>query len=239
MNDVAKFAAVAQVSVEGLTRNLPPKTDMNSRGVLTEYIRGEAYSNQVLIAFRMLTTEVSQQVRNYGSLAKLPAASVPNIRNDMYLLAESIRILEKRQEVQLDADTLMNLEAFKSELDEATRFIPLWVKVAVAIALGLGTMIGWKRIVVTVGERIGKTHLSYAQGASAELVAMVDIVAADVFEVPVSTTQVLASGVAGTMVVNRSGLHVSTVRSLLLAWILTLPAAMVLSGVLFWVFSQI
>ena len=94
-------------------------------------------------------------------------------------------------------------KAFKKQIDGATKFIPPWVKVAVAIALGLGTMVGWKRIVVTVGEKIGKTHLTYAQGASAELVAMATIAAADMFGLPVSTTHVLSSGVAGTMAANR------------------------------------
>jgi PiT family inorganic phosphate transporter len=120
----------------------------------------------------------------------------------------------------------------------ATKYIPVWVKAAVAIALGLGTMIGWKRIVVTVGEKIGKTHLSYGQGASAELVAMTTIGAADLFGLPVSTTQVLSSGVAGTMAANRSGLQWQTVRHLALAWVLTLPASIVLAGSLFWVFRH-
>jgi PiT family inorganic phosphate transporter len=110
------------------------------------------------------------------------------------------------------------------------------VKVAVAIALGLGTMIGWMRIVVTVGEKIGKTHLSYAQGAAAEITAMATIGAADHLGLPVSTTHVLSSGVAGTMAANHSGLEWSTVRNLLMAWVLTLPAAMLLSGFLFWLF---
>jgi inorganic phosphate transporter, PiT family len=115
----------------------------------------------------------------------------------------------------------------------------LWVKVAVAIALGLGTMVGWKRIVITVGEKIGKTHLTYAQGASAELVAMSMIGAADVFGLPVSTTHVLSSGVAGTMAANKSGLQMSTIRNLLTAWVLTLPMAMLLSGSLYWAFSHV
>jgi PiT family inorganic phosphate transporter len=123
-------------------------------------------------------------------------------------------------------------------LDNATKYIPVWVKAAVAIALGLGTMIGWKRIVVTVGEKIGKTHLSYGQGASAELVAMTTIGAADLFGLPVSTTQVLSSGVAGTMAANRSGLQWQTVRSLALAWVMTLPASILLSGTLFWLFRH-
>jgi PiT family inorganic phosphate transporter len=123
-------------------------------------------------------------------------------------------------------------------MDDATKFIPLWVKVAVAIALGLGTMIGWKRIVITVGEKIGKTHLTYAQGASAELVAMVTIGAADMYGLPVSTTHVLSSGVAGAMAANRSGLQLATLRNLALAWVLTMPAAIVLSGSLYSVFTH-
>lgn len=108
----------------------------------------------------------------------------------------------------------------------------------VAIALGLGTMVGWRRIVVTVGERIGKTHLSYAQGASAELVAMMTIGAADGFGLPVSTTHVLSSGVAGTMAANRSGLQFSTLRNLAVAWVLTLPVSILLSALLYWVFTH-
>jgi len=124
-------------------------------------------------------------------------------------------------------------------VDDATKFIPGWVKVAVAIALGLGTMIGWKRIVVTVGEKIGKDHLTYAQGAAAEITAMGTIAAADLFGLPVSTTHVLSSGVAGTMAANHSGLQWPTVRNLLMAWVLTLPVSIVLSGLLFWTFRTI
>jgi PiT family inorganic phosphate transporter len=111
--------------------------------------------------------------------------------------------------------------------------------VAVAIALGLGTMIGWRRIVVTVGEKIGKTHLTYAQGGSAELVAMATIFAADSFGLPVSTTHVLSSGVAGTMAANGSGLQWETIRNIILAWVLTLPAAMIISGCLFFIFYHV
>jgi PiT family inorganic phosphate transporter len=92
---------------------------------------------------------------------------------------------------------------------------------------------------VTVGEKIGKSHLTYAQGASAELVAATTIAAADLFGMPVSTTQVLSSGVAGTMAASRAGLQIATVRNLMMAWALTLPAAIVLSGGLFWLFVQL
>jgi inorganic phosphate transporter, PiT family len=92
---------------------------------------------------------------------------------------------------------------------------------------------------VTIGEKIGKTHLTYAQGASAELVAMSTIAAADMFGLPVSTTHVLSSGVAGTMAANHSGLQMSTVRNLVVAWVLTLPAAIILSGTLYWIFRHV
>jgi PiT family inorganic phosphate transporter len=131
------------------------------------------------------------------------------------------------------------LNNYKRSLDNSTKFIPTWVKVAVAIALGLGTMVGWKRIVVTVGEKIGKEHLTYGQGAAAELVAMGTIAAADAYGLPVSTTHVLSSGVAGTMAANGSGLQGATVRNLLLAWVITLPAAITLSGTLYFVFLHL
>lgn len=108
-----------------------------------------------------------------------------------------------------------------------------------AIALGLGTMVGWRRIVGTVGERIGKTHLSYGQGASAELVAMLTIGAADMYGLPVSTTHVLSPSVAGTMAASRSGLQFSTVQSIILAWVLTLLMAMLIAGVLYMIFLQL
>ena len=157
----------------------------------------------------------------------------------MYLASEAIRYLMKDKESELNSDEIATLNAYKGSLDNATKFIPLWVKIAVAIALGLGTMIGWKRIVVTVGEKIGKEHLTYGQGAAAELIAMATIGAADGFGLPVSTTHVLSSGVAGTMAANGSGIQFSTLRNIALAWVLTLPCAMLLSATLFVIFRSI
>lgn len=162
-----------------------------------------------------------------------------NVRNDMYLASETIRLMDKDKIGQFDTDTHDKVQLFKQQIDSATRYIPLWVKISVAIALGLGTMVGWKRIVVTVGEKIGKTHMTYAQGASAETVAMLTIGAADMFGLPVSTTHVLSSGVAGTMTANGAGLQMKTIRNLLMAWVLTLPAAILLSGSLYWLFTQL
>jgi PiT family inorganic phosphate transporter len=153
------------------------------------------------------------------------------MRTDLYLVSESLGKLAKQKKLS-DAES-KDGAALKGRMDPVTKFIPTWVKVAVAIALGLGTMIGWKRIVVTVGEKIGKEHLTYAQGASAELVAMCTILAADHLNLPVSTTHVLSSGIAGTMAANRSGLQMDTLRNLLLAWVLTLPVSVLLGAGIF------
>ena len=107
------------------------------------------------------------------------------------------------------------------------------------MALGLGTMVGWKRIVITVGEKIGKEHLTYAQGAAAELTAMATILGASSYGLPVSTTHVLSSGIAGTMSASGSGVRMSTIRNIAMAWFITLPAAALLSGLLFVIFSKI
>jgi PiT family inorganic phosphate transporter len=238
-NDVARFSAVAQVTHQSLAGMNPAAAPADSRAVLSHFIRTSQWNQSVVPALADTVAKLDAQIRGRSSLDKMPQDAVSNVRNDMYLASEAIRLMEKNPAVHLDATTRNNLQAFKTEMDAATKFIPLWVKVAVAIALGLGTMVGWKRIVVTVGEKIGKTHLNYAQGASAELVAMTTIGAADMFGLPVSTTQVLSSGVAGTMAANRSGLQWQTIRNLLLAWVLTLPMAMLLSGSLYWMFHHL
>jgi inorganic phosphate transporter, PiT family len=209
------------------------------RPAVTNYVANRTLSEGTYPSLAVLVKDISEQVSKYGSLAKMPADTVGNTRNDMYLASEAIRFLMKDKGNDLTADQIKTLGAYKLSLDEATKFIPTWVKIAVAIALGLGTMVGWKRIVVTVGEKIGKTHLTYAQGACAEITAAATIAAADVYGLPVSTTHVLSSGIAGTMAANGSGLQLSTVRNIALAWVLTLPAAMVISGTLYWAFSSI
>ena len=211
----------------------------DSRAIVGAYLRTHQFEPAVMPAIAQLSRDIKRQVEQYGSLRLLPAASVQNVRNDMYLVAEAIRRFGKDDAVKLPKTDADLLKAYRVELDNATRFIPTWVKVAVALALGLGTMVGWKRIVVTVGEKIGKSHLTYAQGASAELVAATTIAAADLWGLPVSTTQVLSSGVAGTMAVGGAGLQASTVRNMLMAWVLTLPASILLSGTLFWLFLKV
>jgi len=130
-----------------------------------------------------------------------------------------------------------NLKKFRSN----TEYSPRWVILLVSISLGLGTMIGWKRIVVTIGEKIGKTHLTYAQGASAEIVAASTITVSTMFGLPVSTTHVLSSGIAGSMVAGggRQNLRMGTVKNIMIAWLITLPVTVVLSGLLFFIFRMV
>lgn len=193
---------------------------------------------EVFASLAVLSGDIATNVRSAGAIAHVPAAAVPNLRNDMYLTGDAIRVMQKNK-VKFAGDETARLKTYSTNLEHGTRFIPLWVKVCVAIALGLGTMVGWKRIVVTVGEKIGKTHLTYAQGASAEMVAAATILAAEAYGLPVSTTHILSSGVAGTMAANGSGLQWATVRSIAMAWVLTLPAAMAISGTLYFILRHL
>jgi len=211
----------------------------NPRPAVTAYVSARKINEGTYPSLAALINDIASQVEQYGSMAKIPAAAVGNTRNDMYLVSEAIRFLLKDKENDLSKEEVGTLNAYKHLLDDATKFIPTWVKIVVAIALGLGTMIGWKRIVVTVGEKIGKTHLTYAQGACAEITAAATIAVADGYGLPVSTTHVLSSGVAGTMAANGSGLQLATIRNIATAWVLTLPAAMVISATLYWLFSHL
>jgi inorganic phosphate transporter, PiT family len=239
-----QFVAVAQVAQGALTRSSAPDagpapTPAQARDIAATFVRTREFGPAVVPAVAALAGTIAQQVSDSGSLAGLPHDAVANVRNDMYLASEALRRLDTSGAAKFDADARGKIGAFRKEIDDATKYIPTWVKVVVAIALGLGTMVGWKRIVITVGEKIGKTHLTYAQGASAEVVAMLTIGAADMWGLPVSTTHVLSSGVAGTMAASGSGLQWGTLRNLALAWVLTLPAAMLLSGSLYWLFTRL
>ena len=237
---VAQFHQTSVAAGQVLTARTPGATfSGDARKTVTAYIADKALSPATVPALAVLVGDIDRQVAEYGSLAKVPAAAVGNMRNDMYLAAEAVKRLPKEASLSMSDGEKKSLDAYKSNLDKATRFIPTWVKIAVAFALGLGTMIGWKRIVVTVGEKIGKSHLTYAQGLSAEAVAMGTIFAADAFGLPVSTTHVLSSGVAGTMAANRSGLQFSTLRNMLTGWVLTLPASILLAGSLYFLFSKL
>jgi len=206
---------------------------------VTEYIRTRNFTPNTMLAMRDMVSSMGTEMAMYKVLKDVPQDRVRNFRNDMYVVSEALRYMQKTGVPKFTPADAAIVKNYKSYIDNATKFIPLWVKVAVALALGLGTMIGWKRIVVTVGEKIGKDHLTYGQGAAAEVTAMFTIGAADWFGLPVSTTHVLSSGVAGTMAANHTGLQWSTVRNLAMAWVLTLPASIILSASLFWAFRSI
>jgi PiT family inorganic phosphate transporter len=237
--DSDDFIAVSQQAAGILSKYVSPDAVISdAREEVTDFIRTKDFTPNTMLALRQLVSDIGNETTLFGELAKIPNDRVRNFRNDMYVASEALRLMKKTGKPAISASDWEGLSNYKKHVDQATRFIPTWVKVAVALALGLGTMIGWKRIVVTVGEKIGKDHLTYGQGAAAEIVAMFTIGLADWFGLPVSTTHVLSSGVAGTMAANHSGLQWSTVRNLALAWVLTLPVSMMLSGFLFWGFRN-
>ena len=166
-NQMVEFKANAAAASKVIDNQAPSfSVPGDPRPVVSAFISARKISESTYPALAKLIREISDEVDRYGTLASIPAAAVGNTRNDMYLASEAVRFVLKDKANHLSPDDVKQLTAFKKSLDDATRFIPFWVKVAVAIALGLGTMVGWKRIVVTVGEKIGKTHLTYAQGSS-------------------------------------------------------------------------
>lgn len=200
---------------------------------ISQYLKTTGKSNdRTFAAIGTKCREISELLSGKTSLTELSPEQRRILRSDLYLTSEGLGKLIKQGKLP-DAEENKEAAALKGHMDKLTKFIPVWVKVAVAFALGLGTMIGWKRIVVTVGEKIGKEHLTYAQGAAAELVAAGTILLADQYHLPVSTTHILSSGVAGTMAANRSGLQTETLRNLVLAWVLTLPVTVLLGAGLF------
>ncbi len=233
----ADFVAVSTQTADMLGKYVSPTAVVgDSRDEVTDYIRTKQFTPNTMLALREEVNGIGTEMSIYKELKAVPQDKVRNFRNDLYVVSEALRLMQKTHTPQFSTADAAILKNYKSHVDNATKFIPSWVKVAVALALGMGTMIGWKRIVITVGEKIGKDHLTYGQGAAAEITAMATIGAADWFGLPVSTTHVLSSGVAGTMMANKSGLQWGTVRSLLMAWVLTLPVSMCLSGCLFWAF---
>ena len=168
-------------------------------------------------------------VTDYNSMAQQDRTQV---RRYLLCLDDTAKKVSKLKE--LPKREVADLDKLRKDLTATTEYAPFWVIIAVAMALGLGTMIGWKRVVLTVGEKIGKQGMTYAQGMSAQITAAIAIGMANIYSLPVSTTHVLSSGVAGTMVANKSGLQLGTVRTILMAWVLTLPATIALSAGLFW-----
>jgi PiT family inorganic phosphate transporter len=238
-NQMAAFHTTSQATVAALTTlsNNAAAPSGDPADAVTLAVQKKALQPDTLPALAALVGNIDQQIANRASMKDIPGDQVRNVRNDIYLVDTAIPLALKAPGI--NADEKKALTSYKKAGTAATQFIPDWVKVAVALALGMGTMVGWKRIVRTVGERIGKQHLTYAQGLSAEVVAMGLIQAGTAYHLPMSTTHVLTSGVAGTMAANGSGLQWVTIRNLGAAWVFTLPASIIISGVLYTIFHAI
>lgn len=163
------------------------------------------------------------------------------LRTDVIIISKNFEKLNEQGNLSLTAKENKVVKDNISKLKTANEYAPDWVKIVISIALGLGTMVGWKRIVQTVGEKIGKQHMSYAQGAAAQIIASSTISLSTQLHLPVSTTHVLSSGIAGTMVAKKGlkNLQKKTIRNILLAWVLTLPITILISGGLFLLFRAI
>lgn len=239
-SQVQQFISASEQTVQILNRHVDPRGAVASSASdeLTNYIRAKRLQPGTLAAMRTLVEEMSRQAAVAKDFRTLPPQEQSKLRNDMYVVGEALRLMQKSNDPALTREERKTLGVYKSEIDRATKFIPAWVKVAVALGLGLGTMVGWKRIVITVGEKIGKQPLTYAQGAAAGIVAMGTIFAADQFGLPVSTTHILSSGIAGTMTANGNGVRLRTVCHIAAGWVCTLPAAALLSASLYWLFRH-
>jgi len=223
----------AESALVSMSRNEPAYVG-DPKAAVTRAVQKRALQPDTLSAESALIGEIDEQIADRASMREIPAGQVSNVRNNIYLADTTLTLALKAPGITPAEKKA--LTAYKADGNRATQFIPNWVKVAVALALGMGTMVGWKRIVRTMGEKIGKQHLTYAQGLSAEVVAMGLIQAGTAYHLPMSTTHVLTSGVAGTMAANGSGLQWETIRNLAAAWVFTLPASILISGVLYAVF---
>jgi PiT family inorganic phosphate transporter len=206
----------------------------DERATVMQMLIQHKITGEGVAAQKQLIDQIGKQVLQHSQWS-LNTATLPthSTRKDIYLANEALQLMLKlKQPAFTPADNLV-ITNYRQQLNYATQYIPPWVKVIVAVTLGLGTMVGWKRIVTTVGEKIGKAPLNYAQGVVTQLVTMLTITTASCFGLPVSTVHILSSGVAGSMVSHKIPLQRNTVRNILLAWIFTLPISILLAGGLF------
>lgn len=190
---------------------------------------------------KALNAQLKELVAGISTVEAIPKNERFLVRKDIMILDRNVRELLSVPELSMSKQNRDTLTASLGGLRTITDYSPNWVILMISLSLGSGTMIGWKRIVKTVGEKIGKEHLTYAQGASAEIVTASTIALSTNLGLPVSTTHVLSSGIAGSMVASKGikNLQANTVRNILMAWLLTLPVVMILSGTLFLIFRAI
>ncbi|MGQ3903471.1 inorganic phosphate transporter [Mixta calida] len=209
-----------------------------AQAILDNYRQREGARDGVLPALGTMTASLHRQLDGIKNLSDLPPTETTTLRLRMTLTADALqRLLE--DENPLSASQRALLSSLAAQLNHASSLIPWWVKIVVALALGLGTLTGWQRIAITIGERTGKAPLTPMQGASSELVTMTTLGVAEQFGLPISTTQVLTCGVAGSMVASRSALQWRTLKRMGLVWLLTLPVCALLSALLYTLFISL
>jgi PiT family inorganic phosphate transporter len=188
-----------------------------------------------------MNQRLHQRFSSLPDVNEIPKQQRFLVRKDIMVMDRNLTAIAKNDEVKLSAAEKKTLKDELKTVRQITDYSPRWVILMISVSLGLGTMIGWKRIVKTIGEKIGKEHLTYAQGASAEMVAASTIGLSSYYGLPVSTTHVLSSGIAGSMVASKGvkNLQPDTVRNILIAWFLTLPVVMIMAGSLFLLFRSI
>ena len=222
--------------------------DLRASLVKVEYVISRVNRDELSPADQQMLTKVQAQTADLDrifadktSIKDLPQTTRFEIRRDVLLVANRAKTLLASSRVSLSTEDRKTYDDSVKEMKTFTDYAPWWVLLMVSLSLACGTMIGWQRIVTTIGERIGKEHLSYAQGASSELVAAVMIGSSTWLNLPSSTTHVLTSSIAGSMVASRGvkNINPGMVRNIALAWVLTLPVTMVLSGLLFLLFRAI
>jgi inorganic phosphate transporter, PiT family len=215
---------------------------------LTSAIDTSKLSSVEIIAWNRISINLDSLNRRMTGVSTFKQIGTPglmNTRKDILLLAKQSNLLRNNlTETGRNVVTKTWINDFSEQIKEIrtyTEYSPWWVIFMISIALGLGTMIGWKRIVVTIGEKIGKTHLNYAQGTIANLIAAATISASSGFGLPVSTTHVLSSGIAGSMVSGNGmkNLQTKTITSIGIAWIITIPATVLMAGLFFLLFRVI
>ena len=181
----------------------------------------------------IVLNQTEQMLSGISSYDELSADQRAQMRRLLMCIADTATEVAKLPETS--AQDARFLKTLSRDLLNTVEYAPIWIIISVALALSIGTMVGWKRVAVTIGEKIGKKGMTYAQGVSAQVTAAVSIGVASYTGMPVSTTQVLSSAVAGTMIVDGGGVQTKTVKNIALAWILTLPVSIALSGVLYWI----
>lgn len=222
------YAIDMSASAERMQRGVAAMRELSAAIAAAESSSEDAQTHERCEEAGRQLARLADLLQGAGTAADVPRDERFKVRQAILLADKAIGDVADRHAIEKE-----KVAEARKHLRSLTEYAPQWVLVCIALSLGIGTMIGWKRIVITVGERIGKQRLTYAQGASAGLVATATIGLSGGLGLPVSTTHVLSSGVAGTMVAEGAGVQGGTVRNIALAWILTLPVSMLLAGILY------